>query len=164
MKSKKHPTISGALLTSLALILAAIIGGVFLLLVNRNPQPTPVPPFTARLEGSVMDRSGKILTDISVGVRNGPETEVDSQGKFVLNNIPAGDQLIVIRSSRSVGGEVSQGLRLETGKTTRTNIVYDVALSKLGLLSIMMPVDGSTLDGPLGKNGGFVTVYGRSEG
>jgi hypothetical protein len=164
MKRQRNPTKFLALVTFLGLILAAIIGGIFLLISKRMPDPIPGPYSTARLEGTVMDRSGKVLTDLSVGVRNGPETPVDSQGKFVLNNVPADDQLIVVKSSRGVGGEVSQAVRLETGKTTRTNIVYDVALSKLGLLSITVPVDGNALDVPLGKNGGLLTVYGRCDG
>jgi hypothetical protein len=111
-----------------------------------------------------MDRSGRVLSDVSISILNGPETAVDTQGKFVLNNVPVGDQVVILKSSRGVGGEVRQVVQLESGKTTQTNIIYDSATSRLGLLSITAPVDGSTVNVPVGNNGGLMTLFGRCDG
>jgi hypothetical protein len=168
MRRQKDPAKFVALLGFLGVVLAAIITGIFLLVSKRSPDleqtPTPVPNAIASLEGIVMDRSGKVLGDLSVSVRNGPETEVDTQGKFVLNNVPAGDQVIIVKSSHDVGGEVRQAVRLDAGKRNQTNIIYDSGSSRLGLLSVIAPVDGSTVNVASGPNGGVVTVIGRCDG
>lgn len=155
-----------ALLGFFGVVLAAIITGVFLLISQRSSETRPLPESgqTANLQGVVMDRSGKGLGDLSVSVHDGPQTDVDDQGTFVLKNVPAGDQVVIVRSSRNVAGELKQGVRLESGKTTQMSIVYDSGSSRIGLLSISAPVDGSRIEVPLVRNGGLITVHGRCDG
>jgi hypothetical protein len=78
-----------AVLSFAGVILAALIGGIFLLASKGCPR-TPGPDKTARLEGKVVDQFGAALGDVLVSLRGGPQTTADTQGKFVLNDASAG--------------------------------------------------------------------------
>lgn len=166
----RNPLVVAAIIAAVGGVVAAFVTGGFGYLKERPPDgpgPAPVPTAaagTARLEGVVIDRSGNALGGLSVGVKGGPKTNADTVGRFVLNNLPAGDQLIVVKSADGRGGEVTSNIRLEEGKLNRANILYDPGTSRLGLLSITAPVDGVPLDVPLMNNRRIVTVYGRCDG
>jgi hypothetical protein len=98
---------------------------------------------------------------VFVSLRGGPQTTADTQGKFVLNNASAGDQMILVKTARS--GEITQSIRLEAGNN-RTNVIYDSTSSRLGLLSISAPVDESSAELIMTASGGTLTVYGRCDG
>ena len=123
---------------------------------------TPV-IYTGQLEGIFTDRSGSPISNISVSIRNGSQTITDISGKFILENVPAGNQILVVKPP-SGRGEVTQNVWVEANQTTVANIVYDVDASMLGLLSITAPVDGGILE--VRKDGieHRATIYGRSDG
>jgi len=125
---------------------------------------TPTSPVTTgQLEGLLTDRAGNPISDISVSIRNGPETVTDMAGGFVLSNVPAGNQLIVVKPP-SGEGQLTQNISIEANQTTKTSVIYNSATSRLGLLSITAPVDGGVLevrpDGTVHR----ATIYGRSDG
>jgi len=137
--------------------------------VKRLPTPMPNPfvevtPDTGegRLSGMLTDRTGNPIGDMTVSIRNGPQTKTDSEGKFVLNHTPTGDQWVEVQAS--AGGRLTQNISLEPKKTTTVNFVYDASTSRLGLLSIVAPVDGGLLE--LTKDGQEhrAVIYGRCDG
>lgn len=159
MRARKRASrraIRAAVLATLPLI---IVVGYFIL----KPDGESPAPGTARLEGIVTDRSGNPLPNMSVGIRNGPAANTDTLGKFVVNNVAAGGQIIVVKPP-SGGGQLTQHVELEAGKTTRANVVYDASTSQLGLLSITAPVDDSSVEARQVDGRGKTTVHGRCDG
>ena len=153
-----QPTING-LQTALAQPTSAPITVV----VTATPAPgvTQEPAGdVGRVEGTLTDREGNPLSNISVSIRNGPEALTDVQGKFVLNEIPLGDQLIVVKS-RSGGSQFTQNIRIE--QATIITLVYDETTSQLGLLSITAPADLSVLQVAPDKEHKEI-IYGRCDG
>jgi hypothetical protein len=143
-----------------------------------NPTFTPstvTQPVTriaeARLEGLLTNREGNPISDMSVGILNGPATKTDIDGKFVLNNIPEGDHMIVVRPP-SGEGQITVNVFVKGDQANQVNIVYDAATSRLGLLSIVSPVDGGELE--IRQDSGIeqglpaiihrATIYGRCDG
>jgi hypothetical protein len=116
-----------------------------------------------RIAGMLSDRAGNPIGDMSVGIRNGPQAQTDSRGKFVVNEAPAGDQTVEVRSP-STKGQLTQNIRVEPGQTTSVNIVYDAGTSRLGLLSITAPVDSSLLALRHDGNEYRAEIYGRCDG
>ena len=165
MRRQKDTSTRVAVITVLGVVSAALIAGIFQLLTKRTPElvPHPVPRSAARLEGMVINRSGSILSDVSVSIRNGPETRTDMQGQFVLNNAPVGDQVIVIKPP-SGSGQLTQNVQLSDGQTTKTNIIYDTATSRLGLLSIVAPVDEGSLELRQVNGRHQASIFGRCDG
>ena len=130
------------------------------LVVATNPSP----PSSAagRLEGWVKDRAGNSISDLLVSVRHGPETKTDRQGHFVLNNLSAGDQDLVI-APPSQRGQVAQHITIQANLPNQVTIVYDAQSSRLGLLSTVAPVDGSLVEvGPRSEY--RFPVRGRCDG
>jgi hypothetical protein len=128
----------------------------------------PVQTKTGRLAGILTDREGNLISDMSVSVRNGPATKTDIEGKFVLNDVAEGDQLIVVKPP-SGDGQFTLNITVLAEQTNNINIVYDAASSRLGLLSITAPVDGGDLDirQDVGDDGVLVhraTIFGRCDG
>jgi hypothetical protein len=116
-----------------------------------------------RIEGVFTDRDGSPISNLSVGFQNGPETITDISGVFVLDNVPAGDQLLVA-SPPSGKGDVTQHVQIFEDQTTFANIVYDAEASALGLLSITAPVDSGLLEVHKNDDQFFATIYGRCDG
>ena len=132
-------------------------------------QPPPIPATeVGRLVGHLTNRAGTPIGGMAVAIRNGPETSTDSQGgAFVLSEVPAGDQFIVIKPPGGRGA-VTQHIRIEPRQTTEIKIVYDASGSHLGLLSITAPVTHAILDVRRDRVAfGFehrATIYGRCDG
>lgn len=123
---------------------------------------------TGRLEGTVTDRKGNPISDLLVSILNGPAAETDMQGIFVLNNVPEGDQLIVVKPP-SGGGDVMLNVSVVSDQNNEINIVYDATTSRLGLLSITSPVDGGDLEirKSVDSNNDTIhraTIFGRCDG
>ena len=159
-----------------ATILVAVIGfvstniGHFL---KSDPRPTPSPRFTpvttpgqppipGRLVGFLKDRAGNPIPEINVGILNGPHLDTDKDGKFVLKDAPSGDQLIEVQAK--AGGKVTQDVAVEPGQTTSVSIVYDAEAGRLGLLSIVAPVNDSLVELKSDAGKYSSVVYGRCFG
>jgi hypothetical protein len=169
------------LISAAAVTVAALIGIVPTLLegsgTNENvqratPEPGPTPASeptelpaadVGRIAGTLTYRNGDPMAGMSVSIRNGPQAKSDSQGKFVMNDVPAGDRTLEVRTP-SLKGEVTQNIRVEPGETTSVKVVHDPVTSRLGLLSITAPVDGSLLE--LRKEGDRyrASIFGRCDG
>ena len=119
------------------------------------------------LEGIVTDRDGNPISNLSINISNGPATVTDSEGRFFLNNVLEGDQIIIVKSP-SGSGQDTLNFSVIANQTNKVNIVYDPITSRLGLLSIISPVDGGELEVRQEIEDGNVisraTVYGRSDG
>lgn len=126
----------------------------------HNARPTPAPTAAAsprgglsappgagpgRLSGSLTDRADRPLSQMIVGLQNGPEARTDEEGRFVLNGIPVGDQTVVVRSPSANTGLLTRHLSIAAEGTTEANIIYDPQTSQLALLSVGAPVDGGQL-------------------
>jgi hypothetical protein len=140
-------------------------------LTNSPSANAPVTPiisdFNGHVDGFLTDRSGTPIPDIAVSIRNGPQTKTDSQGRFVLDNVSTGPQLIVVRAA--AGGEFSQNIDVREDQITYASLVFDPQTTRLGLLSIVSPVDGGGMDirQDIVDNNTTVhraTIYGRSDG
>lgn len=116
-----------------------------------------------RLEGVFTDREKTPISDLTVSIKNGPQTITDIAGKFVLDNVPAGDQLIVVTLD-SGKGDVTQHVHIVENQTTIANIVYDAGAGAIGLLTISAPVDGGILETHKIEDRHRATVYGRCDG
>ena len=159
------------------LILVAIISAVATIFVallqlypkfSHPPLPDPDSQFgTGRLEGALTDRAGNPINNVSVGILKGPETRTDLEGKFVLSQVPTGDQMIVIKTLGDKG-QLMRNIRVEEGRTTKANVFYDPTSALLGLLSITAPVDDSSLslhkEVNKDKTRYKTTIYGRCDG
>lgn len=148
---------------------------VSLRLQVTSPSPsidTPVTPaasqgFGGHVEGILTDRKGSPIPNMEISIRNGPQTKSDSQGQFVLEDVPTGSQLIIVRAAS--GGSFSQNIRVEENQNTNLNLVFDAQTTQLGLLSIVAPVDGAELDvrkDPADNNAVIhrATIIGRCDG
>jgi hypothetical protein len=171
LKTDNRTALLVAAIGAVALIGAAIIAkcGSTPSRTKTLPAPTASPVVKAtptltegRLVGMLTDRAGTPIGNMTVSVRNGPQTKTDSEGKFVLNNTPTGDQWVEVQAS--TGGRLNQNVSIEPKKTTSVNFVYDASTSRLGLLSIVAPVDGGLLE--LMKDGQEhrAVIYGRCDG
>jgi hypothetical protein len=167
MSSKQKQTIVIAIIAAGGLILAAIIGILPKILEHKSTSPVAdraVPVHgTGRLAGTLTDRAGKPISDMSVSIRNGPETRTDIEGRFVLNNVAVGDQLLEVQSP-SEKGSLTQTVTAQSQTTTPVSIIYDVNNSRLGLLSITAPVDDGLLDLTKDGNEHRGVIYGRCDG
>lgn len=121
----------------------------------------------AQLSGQLVDRQGNPINDVLVTIRNGPGTKTDVNGRFVLGNVPIGEQIVVIEPP-SGQGQLTQNVSIKQDQINYVNIVYDATRSQLGLLSITSPIDGGLveIDGELGEDGSIfrTVIYGRSDG
>jgi len=126
---------------------------------------------TGRLEGILTDREGNPISDMSVSISNGPATKTDIEGKFILNNVTEGDQIIVVKPP-SGEGQFTLNFPVVADQINNVNIVYDTTTSRLGLLSIVAPIDGGDLEisqDNVDNNGTPIivhraTIYGRCDG
>lgn len=116
-----------------------------------------------RLTGVLTDQAGSPISDMEVSVRNGPKTRTDKDGKFVLNNVPLGDQLIVV-TPPSGKGNLTLNVRIDEGQNSQTSIVYDVSSGRIGLLAITAPVDDSSLEVLQDGTTYRAVIYGRCDG
>lgn len=173
-KRGKTPAISVAVISAAAIIVAGMIG-LFPLSTSREPRNAIVSSTNSnlnsnrrfetggRVEGSLKDLAGHPIADMTVSIRNGPEAKTDEDGNFVLNNVPVGVQLIEIQSPSSKG-TTTQSVRITPNQTASVSVIFDSGASRLGLLSITDPVDGSSLEvGRVGSEFQAV-VYGRCDG
>lgn len=139
-----------------------------------NP-PSTYPPTAqvevGRLVGVLTDREGTPISDLTISILNGPATRTDVKGSFVLNNVAKGDQIIVVKPP-SGDGQFTLNFTVTPDQTNNVNIVYDAATSRLGLLSIVSPVDEGELEVQrvsVEENGTMInvhyaTVSGRCDG
>ncbi len=157
-----QPTIDSLEATSAAAVAA----------LTSPAQSTPSADDVGRLVGTLTDRQGQALSDVIVSVQNGPSARTDLQGTFVLNNVPVGDQLIVVEPP-SGSGRVTLNTTMLAEETNQVNIIYDESTSRLGLLSITAPIDGGILeirkDPGKDEQGADIivhraTVFGRMDG
>lgn len=137
---------------------------VALTVLPRRDLPGAPVRTTGRLEGVLSDRSGRAISSMVVAVRSGPETSTDSFGSFVLNEVPAGDQLLEVRAPSDRGRKWTQHIRVSPEGTTKVNIAYNATSSRLGLFYISAPTDGSLLDVTKAGRQFFAEVYGRCDG
>ena len=95
-------------------------------IVPNQTTPTPVMIISSgqgSIQGVMSDRKGNKLSGLTVRIPNGPETMTDKDGKFVLNDVPSGDQqLMVTASNRS---PLIQNVRVDSGQTITVNVIYD---------------------------------------
>ncbi|MEK6280192.1 MAG: carboxypeptidase-like regulatory domain-containing protein [Acidobacteriota bacterium] len=170
LKTDNSTALWVAAIGAIAIISAAMIAkcGTTQPSIKTSPTPTSSPVIETtpsltegRLVGMLTDRASSPLSNMTVSIRNGPTTKTDSEGRFVLNNVATGDQLLEVQAS--TGGRLTQNVALESKKTTTANFVYDASTSRLGLLSIVGPVDGGLLE--LTKDGTEhrAVVYGRCD-
>lgn len=166
-KYLKHPLSWGAIAT----VLAALIGLLPGLVGSGRPSvagpmdsapPEQTTRAGAKVAGTVVDRSGKPVSGLTVGIRGGPQSETDKDGRFILDGIAVGDHVVEV-TARGIG-RLTQFVQVAASRTTNANIVYDSASSRIGLLSIGAPVDGAVMD--LERAGEIFTghVHGRSDG
>jgi hypothetical protein len=154
-----------ALIAAGAVVVAALIG-ILPKLIERLQRTESVQrsaPGAGRIEGTLTDRAGSPLSGMSVGISNGPQTQTDSQGKFVMNDAPSGDQTVEVQSP-SKKGLLTQTIRVEANQTTSVNVIYDTKTSRLGLLSITAPVDGGLLELRQDGDEYRAVIYGRCDG
>jgi len=126
---------------------------------------------TGRLEGILTDREGNPLSDMSVIVLNGPASKTDIEGKFILSSVAVGDQVIMVKPP-SGNGSFTLNFSVTTDQVNPLNIVYDPTTSRLGLLSIIAPIDGGDLEisqDNVDENGTSIivhraTIHGRCDG
>lgn len=130
---------------------------------NSSNTNTPHGSGSEHLEGMVSDSEGNPLSGLSVGIQNGPKAQTDAKGVFVLNGVKAGDQVLVIQP-RSGHSQMTLNLNVKEGPNPKTNVIYNVDTSRLGLLAITAPVDGAILDVRKSGNEHRATVYGRCDG
>jgi len=116
-----------------------------------------------RLEGVFTSLEKKPISDLTVSIRNGPQTITDIDGRFVLDNVSAGDQLIVV-SADSGQDDVTQHVHIVENQTTIANIIYDAGARTIGFLTISAPVDGAILETHKIEELHRATIYGRWEG
>jgi hypothetical protein len=127
---------------------------------------TPTAQFRGFVDGVLTDRNGTAIPNIKISIKNGPQTETDTQGIFVLENVPTGHQLIIVQAAR--GGEFSQNIYIEEIQKTTVNLVFDTQTTQLGLLSIVAPVDGGEMEIRKDNNSTTIvhraTIFGRCDG
>jgi hypothetical protein len=134
---------------------------------NISVTPITISDFSGHVDGFLTDRSGTPIPDMAVSIRNGPQTKTDSQGRFVLDNVSTGSQLVIVQAA--AGGEFSQNIDVRENQTTYASLVFDPQTTRLGLLSIVSPVDGGGMDirKDVIDNNSTVhraTIYGRCDG
>jgi hypothetical protein len=168
------PLISGLILASITGLLGVLfnfqarIAKLEVLIAQSGPIATLTPGTQlsiqhGRLEGTLTDRSGNPISNISVGIRNGPKSTTDMNGRFVLPNIPSGDQMIVVMPP-SGGGELTRNIVVEEHATTKANIIYASDNSQLALLSITAPVDDGEILINEDDNQYIGMIHGRCDG
>lgn len=121
------------------------------------------------LEGVLTDKTGRAIPDIVISInrRNGPQTRTDSQGRFVLENVPLGTQEISVWVPN--GKVLTQFVHVE--KSTSITLIFDTEATLLGVLSIISPMDGGDLEireevdsFDYKKSLYRATIYGRADG
>jgi hypothetical protein len=77
---------------------------------------------TASVSGVVRDDRGRPLDDVEIRVVNArPMTRTDADGRFTLNNLPAGTQLLAVRRIGYLIGDVAVELR--PNRTVRQDVL-----------------------------------------
>lgn len=162
-KKIKNPQIIIAIIGAIAAIVAAIFASPWIIELIRNENNTNPPSVsnTGRLEGTLTDRDRNPIKNITVSIPTGPKTRTDMQGVFILNDVPVGDQVIVIEPP-SGKGQLAQNIKVEKGMTTKINIVYDPRTTVIGLLSITSPPDDSRIE--VRRSDVRVKIYGHCDG
>lgn len=160
--------IVSVIITGIVSIIVAVINLYPSLFPPNVDKHEPGPrPETGHLEGILTDRNGNPIINIPIGILRGPQTRTDIEGKFVLTEVPVGDQLIVIKPQVEKS-QVTQNVHIERAQPNRIKIYYDPASSLLGLLSIIAPVEGGELEArKVVQDDGTryrATVYGRCDG
>jgi hypothetical protein len=75
-----------------------------------------------RISGQIVDSSNHgFIPDILVAV-GGQQTLTDSNGRFIIENLPAGTHNLVAYAINGAFQTVQQGARVEAGKTTQANL------------------------------------------
>jgi hypothetical protein len=175
--SKSRDSNRGKLVLGVVALLSAIVGLLYKILPSAPPpsphnlRPAPAPTAaaspragTGRLSGSLTDRADKPVSQMIVGLQNGPEARTDEEGRFVLNGIPAGDQTVVVRSQSVNAGRLTRNIDIAEEGTTEVNIIYDQLTSQLALLSVGAPVDGGQLVVQKDGTEHHATVHGHFDG
>ena len=116
-----------------------------------------------RVEGVLTDKGGKALSGLTVSVEGGPESVTGTDGRFVLTEVAAGDRSLIVKS-RSGVSELRHNIVVSAQGSNSATIVYDVKSSRLGLLSIVSPVDDGIVE--LREDGKVfrAEVFGRCDG
>ncbi|HEX5885992.1 MAG TPA: carboxypeptidase-like regulatory domain-containing protein [Pyrinomonadaceae bacterium] len=167
LSAKRRSHIDPRIWITLIVSLSGVVVAAVKILPRLNASSTESHPSptrgSERVVGSITDRAGNPLNNVTIGIKNNVETTTDQQGNFVLNGVPSGDQLLVARTAGG-GGALTQNLAVEKGKTTHTRVIYDPVTSNMGVLSITEPIDGALLD--IRGNGAdhWAMVYGRCDG
>ena len=117
---------------------------------------------TGEIEGSVTDLAGRPLANITVRIQNGPETRTDENGLFVLSGVPPGIQLIETESSSNQIG--TQTLSIPSTRKASVSLIYDAKTSRLGLVSITDPADGTMLKAARVGDEFRYVISGRCDG
>jgi hypothetical protein len=154
--------------TNIIIALIAAVSGIVIAVVGLFPKfefraPVPEISDSGRVLGSLTDRAGSPISNITISVQGGAETLTDMDGKFTLNNVPPGNQTLVVRA-KSERGSLTRNIWVEEDKTTNTKVVYDAITSSLGILSITSPVDGGALEVRTDGKRHRATVSGRCDG
>jgi hypothetical protein len=155
-----------AVITALAgIIIAGIQFGFPLARGTHYESPVVLPPFAGSgvLVGYVKDRSGRPLSNLSVGISGGPETRTDGEGNFRLRATPVGDQTLVVKPG-SGHGSLTRNVTIVDGVTNQIMLVYAVETSSLGLISITSLVDGGILEVKSDGKQRWATIHGRCDG
>ena len=77
---------------------------------------------TASVSGVVLGEGGRPLDDVEIRVVNArPSARTDADGRFTLNNLPAGTQLLAVRRIGYLIGDVAVELR--SNRTVRQNVL-----------------------------------------
>jgi hypothetical protein len=116
------------------------------------------------LDGVVKDQTGNPVSNVRVSIQNGnaPEVITDQQGVFVFAELPIGDHILVIKPP-SDRGQLLQHIQT-TNRVNQVTVVYNAQNSRLGLLSIVAPVDDGIVE--LRRDGTEfrAMIYGRCDG
>jgi hypothetical protein len=163
-----HPTTKGAFITGAAIIAAAVYTAmsspsrdVFSSPKRSVAAGTPSNSYEGRLSGVVADLSGHPIADMTVSIQNGPTAVTDARGKYVLSGVPTGDQEVVLRSP-SGNGSWQQNIMI--GADGVANLTFDPHKAKLGLLSIVTPIDDTRVQVHKDRGQFLATVSGRCDG
>ena len=95
-------------------------------------------PF-GRITGQIVDSSNNaFIPDILVAA-GGQQTLTDSNGKFNLENLPAGTHNLVAYALNGAYQTMQQGARVEVGKTTQANLSLTLATMVNVNFTVTMP-------------------------
>lgn len=174
-QSKSRDNIRGKLAVGLVALFTTVAGIVYKHTSStpapppHNLRPTPAATATARpgsgrLSGSVTDRADKPVSQMIVGIQNGPETRTDEDGHFALGGVPEGDQTVVVRSPSANAGQLTRQINVAGEGTTEAKIIFDPQTSQLALLSVDAPVNGGQLVAEKEGTEHHATIEGHYDG